>query len=71
MLWCFILTFLQFWTSTNCDQDKNTRYIIYDVNPGEGFNLRRDVFMRMAVWVRNLNIKGDNYLSFVMARFIF
>ena len=25
------------------------RYLLYDVNPGEGFNLRRDVYMRMAV----------------------
>ena len=31
------------------------RYILYDVNPGEGFNLRRDVFMRMAVLVKKLN----------------
>ena len=28
---------------------------MYDVNPGEGFNLRRDVFMRMAVLVKKLN----------------
>jgi hypothetical protein len=28
------------------------KYILYDVNPGEGFNLRRDVFMRVAVLVR-------------------
>lgn len=31
------------------------RHIFYDVNPGEGFNLRRDVYMRVAVFVRNLN----------------
>jgi peptide-O-fucosyltransferase len=24
------------------------RYLIYDVNPGEGFNLRRDVYLRVA-----------------------
>jgi hypothetical protein len=34
---------------------KPTRYILYDVNPGEGFNLRRDVYMRMAVFVKKLN----------------
>ena len=34
---------------------KRTRYILYDVNPGEGFNLRRDVYMRMAVFVKKLN----------------
>ena len=37
--------------------DEKTRYILYDVNPGEGFNLRRDVYMRMAVWVRSLNLE--------------
>ncbi|GFQ72561.1 GDP-fucose protein O-fucosyltransferase 2 [Trichonephila clavata] len=31
------------------------KYLIYDVNPGEGFNLRRDVYMRMANVVRKLN----------------
>lgn len=36
-------------------QDTNVRYILYDVNPGEGFNLRRDVFMRIAVFVKKLN----------------
>lgn len=30
------------------------RYILYDVNPPEGFNLRRDVYMRLAVFVANL-----------------
>ena len=32
--------------------ERPSRYILYDVNPGEGFNLRRDVYMRMAVFVR-------------------
>lgn len=36
--------------------ERPTRYILYDVNPGEGFNLRRDVYMRMAVFVRKLNV---------------
>lgn len=31
------------------------RYILYEVNPGEGFNLRRDVYMRMATLVKKLN----------------
>ncbi|XP_068984190.1 GDP-fucose protein O-fucosyltransferase 2 isoform X1 [Bombus flavifrons] len=30
------------------------RYILYDVNPPEGFNLRRDVFIRVAVFIKNL-----------------
>ena len=45
-------------TSSNGDSTgslKRTRYILYDVNPGEGFNLRRDVYMRMAVFVKKLN----------------
>ena len=34
---------------------KEQRYLFYDVNMGEGFNLRRDVFMRIAILVKNLN----------------
>ena len=52
--WCFILVLL-----INISENTaavNTRYILYDVNPGEGFNLRRDVYMRMAVFVRKLNL---------------
>ncbi|XP_076751412.1 PUB and ZnF_RBZ domain-containing protein tamozhennic isoform X4 [Xylocopa sonorina] len=30
------------------------RYILYEINPPEGFNLRRDVFIRTAVFVKNL-----------------
>lgn len=30
------------------------RYLIYDVNPGEGFNLRRDVYLRVANLVKLL-----------------
>lgn len=30
------------------------RYILYDVNPPEGFNLRRDVYVRVAVFLRRL-----------------
>lgn len=29
-------------------QPNETKYLIYDVNPGEGFNLRRDVYLRVA-----------------------
>lgn len=31
------------------------KYLLYDVNPGEGFNLRRDVYMRVARLVSLLN----------------
>lgn len=34
---------------------KEPRYLLYDVNPGEGFNLRRDVYMRVANLVKFLN----------------
>ena len=33
------------------------RFLIYDVNPGEGFNLRRDVYMRAANMMKLLNEK--------------
>ncbi|KAM8719491.1 hypothetical protein ACLKA7_012104 [Drosophila subpalustris] len=33
---------------------RGTVYILYDVNISEGFNLRRDVYIRMAVFVRRL-----------------
>lgn len=29
-------------------------YILYDVNPAEGFNLRRDVYIRLAVFIKQL-----------------
>ncbi|XP_067635919.1 GDP-fucose protein O-fucosyltransferase 2 isoform X2 [Eurosta solidaginis] len=32
----------------------NTNYLLYDVNPPEGFNLRRDVYIRLAVFARHL-----------------
>ena len=31
----------------NNDTQFDKRYLLYDVNPGEGFNLRRDVYMRV------------------------
>lgn len=33
----------------------HVRYLLYEINPGEGFNLRRDVYMRMANLVKVLN----------------
>uniref|UniRef100_A0A8R1E5J8 GDP-fucose protein O-fucosyltransferase 2 n=1 Tax=Caenorhabditis japonica TaxID=281687 RepID=A0A8R1E5J8_CAEJA len=39
------------------------QYILYDVNFGEGFNLRRDVYMRVANAVRLLRETGQrNYV---------
>jgi len=64
LLGCFILTILLL-TPAIDGGTLNTRYILYDVNPGEGFNLRRDVYMRMAVFVRKLNI-GDPDTKWVL-----
>nr|XP_045622997.1 GDP-fucose protein O-fucosyltransferase 2-like [Procambarus clarkii]XP_045622998.1 GDP-fucose protein O-fucosyltransferase 2-like [Procambarus clarkii]XP_045622999.1 GDP-fucose protein O-fucosyltransferase 2-like [Procambarus clarkii]XP_045623000.1 GDP-fucose protein O-fucosyltransferase 2-like [Procambarus clarkii]XP_045623001.1 GDP-fucose protein O-fucosyltransferase 2-like [Procambarus clarkii] len=46
-----------------CDkgEQKSKRYLLYDVNPGEGFNLRRDVYIRIANLVRKLN-DADNWV---------
>ncbi|XP_071942701.1 GDP-fucose protein O-fucosyltransferase 2-like isoform X1 [Antedon mediterranea] len=38
---------------------KPVRYLLYDVNPGEGFNLRRDVYMRIANLVKTLCEKEE------------
>lgn len=39
-----------------------TRYLLYDVNPPEGFNLRRDVYMRLAIFtMRNMDKKEGNW----------
>jgi len=52
-LLCLLL--ISKFTSSKSDVE-DRRYILYDVNMGEGFNLRRDVFMRIAVMVRKLNL---------------
>ncbi|KAG8197124.1 hypothetical protein JTE90_011287 [Oedothorax gibbosus] len=41
---------------------RQKRYLLYDVNPGEGFNLRRDVYMRIATLVKKLNKDSKNTL---------
>ncbi|KAF1762245.1 hypothetical protein GCK72_010507 [Caenorhabditis remanei] len=38
------------------------KFLLYDVNFGEGFNLRRDVYMRLANTVRLLRESGDNWI---------
>ena len=40
------------------------RYLLYDVNPGEGFNLRRDVYMRVANMMKLLREK-ENWILVV------
>ncbi|CAB3403492.1 unnamed protein product [Caenorhabditis bovis] len=41
---------------------KSRRFLIYECNPGEGFNLRRDVYMRIANAVRLLRDAGENFI---------
>lgn len=43
------------------NSNKEDKFILYDVNYGEGFNLRRDVFMRVAVMVKDLNQESKKY----------
>lgn len=37
------------------------RYLLYDVNPPEGFNLRRDVYIRIASLLKTL-LKSENWV---------
>ncbi|XP_019945147.2 GDP-fucose protein O-fucosyltransferase 2 isoform X1 [Paralichthys olivaceus] len=41
---------------------RDLRYLLYDVNPPEGFNLRRDVYIRMASLVKTLRKEGDDWV---------
>jgi hypothetical protein len=64
----FLLLFLAFlkftYCNVECDGTKDEcdaqarRYLIYGVNFGEGFNLRRDVYLRIANVVRQLREQG-------------
>ena len=47
------------------------RYLFYEVNPGEGFNLRRDVYMRIAVLVKNLQKFGNFMLVIIIKTILF
>ena len=52
------LCLLLLWSAVAPDGGKKggrTHYLLYSVNPGEGFNLRRDVYMRAATLVKSLN----------------
>ncbi len=40
----------------------STRYLIYGVNPGEGFNLRRDVYVRVANLIKHLRGIGEDFV---------
>ena len=57
----YLFLTLQFFTVNQAHTQNDNRlgyskkYILYDTNPGEGFNLRRDVYMRIACLVKSLN----------------
>lgn len=54
----------------NNSSQNDAIYILYSVNPVEGFNLRRDVYLRMAIFVRNLRkIKGYENAHLVLPVF--
>lgn len=42
------------WVLTQCSPVPSARYLLYDVNPPEGFNLRRDVYIRIASLLKTL-----------------
>ncbi|KAB0804797.1 hypothetical protein PPYR_01767 [Photinus pyralis] len=48
--------------NTNRCEPVKYRYVFYDINPPEGFNLRRDVYMRFAIFVHKL--KQTNLSNF-------
>ena len=53
LLLCSLISFGLFSLSA-CEAPANRRYLLYDCNPGEGFNLRRDVYLRLANLVKAL-----------------
>ena len=54
-------------TSQTHNITDKTRFIMHDVNPGEGFNLRRDVYLRVANLVKMLNDQDDQHWILVLA----
>ena len=58
--WCLlIVTSSAFMSLVMGREGPETHYLLYSVNPGEGFNLRRDVYMRAATLVKELRKKED------------
>lgn len=47
-------------------EDPGIKYIFYDVNPPEGFNLRRDVYMRFAIMLSEAHKKGRTNWKLVL-----
>lgn len=44
----------------------STKYILYDVNHGEGFNLRRDVYVRMANLIHSLRENKETDSNWIL-----
>lgn len=59
MTFVFLVTILE---TPECVLSHHIRYLLYDVNPPEGFNLRRDVYIRMASLVKTLTKDGDDWV---------
>lgn len=61
--------FLCFSAKNSAGEDNNggtTSYLLYSANPGEGFNLRRDVYMRAATLIKDLHSKGEGHWVLVL-----
>lgn len=55
----FSMLILTWWVPYSLEAASERKYLIYSVNPGEGFNLRRDVHVRVATLVKELRKKED------------
>ncbi len=61
LLWLPLLLFL--WSLAGCVSGHgDPRYLLYSVNLGEGFNLRRDVHMRAATLLKELRGSGRDWV---------
>ena len=49
-------------TTFSSTNSSNTRFLTYMVNPSEGFNLRRDVYVRVAVLIHRLIERGQDWV---------
>ena len=49
-------------SAKNHNISTTTRFLIYDVNPGEGFNLRRDVYIRVANLIKHMINRGEDWI---------
>lgn len=58
------------WEEGEQEKGEESVYILYSVNPVEGFNLRRDVYLRMAIFMKQLrNFKGYRKAQLVLPSF--